>query len=220
MSDISWWRSPYIATFRSGNFDFLCLTTYIRWGDNEEDRIVELTALAAWVDAKANEKTAEDKDILVMGDFNIPSEKRPLHKAVSAKGLKIRDKLLQSTFGSNLEKSKRYDQILHLPLFKESFINAGGVLDFYAGNHKPLFKDLTKADFTYQISDHLPLWVQINTDTDQRKLEPLIHGYPNHRAARRRTLARRVRVRSAAGSAARQPIFRPRAVHCRAAALP
>jgi len=49
-------------------------------------------------------------------------------------------------------------------------------LDFYAGNHKPLFKDLTKAEFTYQLSDHLPLWVQINTDTDDQKLEQLIQG--------------------------------------------
>lgn len=176
LSDISWWRSPYLASFRAGNFDFLCLTTHIRWGENEEERIVELKALAEWVDAKANEKSGEDKDILVMGDFNIPSEKSPLYKAVSAKGLKIPDKLLQSTFGSNLEKNKRYDQILHLPIFKESFINAGGVLDFYAGNHKPLFKDLTKTEFTYQLSDHLPLWVQINTDTDDLKLEQLIQG--------------------------------------------
>jgi len=36
----------------------------------------------------------------------------------------------------------------------------------------PLFK----AEFTYQLSDHLPLWVQINTDTDDQKLEQLIQG--------------------------------------------
>ena len=46
LSDISWWRSPYLASFRAGNFDFLCLTTHIRWGDNEEERIVELKAVA------------------------------------------------------------------------------------------------------------------------------------------------------------------------------
>ena len=41
---------------------------------------------------------------------------------------------------------------------------------------QPLFKDLTKSEFTYQLSDHLPLWVQINTDTDEQKLEQLIQG--------------------------------------------
>jgi hypothetical protein len=121
LSEISWWRSPYLASFRAGNFDFMCLTTRVRWGKDEQERLVELQAISDWVYAKANEKTAEDKDILVMGDFNIPSEKSPLYKAVAAKGLKIPDKLLKSTFGSNLEKNKRYDQILHLPLFKESF---------------------------------------------------------------------------------------------------
>ena len=159
LSDLSWWRSPCLASFRSGNFDFLCLTRHVRWGDD-----------------KANEKTAEDKDILVMGDFNIPSETSPLSKAVSAKGPRIPEKLLKSTFGSNLEKNERYDQTLRLPLYKESFINAGAVLDFYTSNHKPLFKNLTRSEFTYRLCDHLPLWVQINTDTDDLKLEQLIQG--------------------------------------------
>lgn len=86
------------------------------------------------------------------------------------------DKLLKSTFGSNLEKGKRYDQILHRPIYEEGFCNAGGVLDFYDGNYKRLFPDLTKAKFTYQLSDHLPPWIQINTDTDGQKLEQLIRG--------------------------------------------
>lgn len=176
LSDISWWRSPYLASFRSGNFDFVCITSHIRWGAHANERLVELDALAKWVYDKSREKTIEDRDLIVMGDFNIPNEKSDLFKAITARGLKVPDKLLKSTFGSNLEKNKRYDQILHLPLYPESFCNAGGVLDFYQGNHKKLFPDLDKTAFTYQLSDHLPLWVQINTDTDGQKLEQLIRG--------------------------------------------
>ena len=51
---------------------------------------------------------------------------------------------------------------------------AGGVVDFYASDHKPLFPDLTKEKFTYQMSDHLPLWVQIRTDIDGFILDQLI----------------------------------------------
>jgi hypothetical protein len=35
---------------------------------------------------------------------------------------------------------------------------------------------LTKEKFSYQLSDHLPLWMQINTDIDGQKLEQIIQG--------------------------------------------
>ena len=31
-SKLSWWRSPYIASFRAGKFDFVVITAHIRWG--------------------------------------------------------------------------------------------------------------------------------------------------------------------------------------------
>jgi hypothetical protein len=35
----SWWRSPYIASFRAGNFDFVLITVHLRWGSGEKARI-------------------------------------------------------------------------------------------------------------------------------------------------------------------------------------
>lgn len=176
LSEISWWRSPYMASFRSGNFDFVLLTTHIRWGDDEKNREKELTLLAEWVDAKRKEKNVEDKDIIVMGDFNIPSRKSPLFEAMVSKGLVIPNALLKSDPGSNLEKNKRYDQILHCPIYPENFTNNGGVLDFYTGNVTRLFPGVSKTDFTYQMSDHLPLWIQINTNIESQKLDQIIQG--------------------------------------------
>ncbi len=177
LSSFSWWRSPYMASFSSGNFDFVCLTTHIRWGDKAANRLVEIEALAQWVAAKAEEPTSEDKDIIVMGDFNISSQRSALFKAVTSKGLMVPARLLKTDLGSNLERNKRYDQILHRPIYDESFCNAGGVLDFYCGDYKALFPKLkTKDAFTYQMSDHLPLWMQINTDNDVHQLEQLIRG--------------------------------------------
>jgi endonuclease/exonuclease/phosphatase family protein len=176
LSRIDWWRSPYMASFRSGNFDFVVLTAHIRWGDAPEARVPELQLLADWVDAKRQEKTCEDKDILVMGDFNIPSRDDALFKAVTSKGLSIPKALRGLTFGTDLERGKRYDQILHYPVYAENFTNAGGIVDFYAGDSAPLFPGMKKLDFTFQMSDHLPLWLQMNTDIDGHKLDEIIRG--------------------------------------------
>jgi Endonuclease/Exonuclease/phosphatase family len=174
VADDSWWRSPYVATFKAGNYDFLAFTTHVRWGDSDAARLKEIQGLANWVGAKAAEKTAEDKDIIVMGDFNIPGRNDPMFAAMTSTGLQIPKALAKDEFGSNLARDKRYDQILHLSRFPETFTNAGGVVDFYASDHKPLFPALTKEEFTYQMSDHLPLWIQINTDIDGFVLDQLI----------------------------------------------
>jgi hypothetical protein len=33
----------------------------------------------------------------------------------------------------------------------------------------------TELEFTFQMSDHLPLWVQINTDNDKEKLDQILN---------------------------------------------
>ena len=176
LSEDSFWRSPYMASFRSGNFDFVVLCTHIRWGKSDKARTRELQLLANWIEAKRKDKHAEDKDLIVMGDFNIPDREGEMFQAIISHGLQIPAPLLSLTFGSNLAKDKRYDQILHHAIYPENFANAGGVLDFYANDHKPLFPDLTKSQFTYQLSDHLPLWMQINTDIDGFQLEQIVRG--------------------------------------------
>jgi endonuclease/exonuclease/phosphatase family metal-dependent hydrolase len=179
VSEESFWRAPYLASFKAGNFDFVVLTAHIRWGDNTEERRLELERLADWIEAKRLQETREDKDLIVMGDFNIPSKGSALFKAISKHGLEIPRALLGLEHGSNLGKDKRYDQILHYPQFPENFTNAGGILDFFIDDSRiaELFPEgMTKTEFTYQLSDHLPLWLQINTDIDGQELEQIIQG--------------------------------------------
>jgi endonuclease/exonuclease/phosphatase family metal-dependent hydrolase len=173
----SFWRSPYMASFKSGNFDFILLTTHIRYSTGVGARLGEVRMLADWVEGKRRDKYAADHDLIVMGDFNIPSRGSSLFKAITKNGLKIPKALLGLDHGSNLEKNKRYDQILHYPNYLENFTNAGGILDFYIDRShiKELFPaGLSKDKFTFQMSDHLPLWMQISTDIDGQKLEELI----------------------------------------------
>jgi hypothetical protein len=169
----SWWRKPFMASFRSGNFDFIALTTHIRWGKAEKLRTKELGMLADYVVARTIENTAVDRDVIVMGDFNIPSLKSPLYKEVVKRGLRMPEGLAGIT-GSNLGKDKRYDQILHNPVYTKSLTNKGGVLDFIDTGWGALYPEAKNAfdqDFTYQLSDHLPLWVLIDTDTDSEQLD-------------------------------------------------
>jgi len=176
LAEEDWWRPPYIATFKAGNYDFMALSVHARWGDSDDARTAEIQRIASWLDAKIKGKYCEDHDVIVMGDFNIPSRGSPMFKALTSTGLTIPSALLKDEFGSNLARDKRYDQILHFARYPADFTLGGGVLDFYAGDHKPLFPDLTKLQFTFQMSDHLPLWVQIRTDIDGFVLDELIQA--------------------------------------------
>lgn len=181
--EITWWRSPFMASFSAGNFDFILLTAHVRWGgDDPALRIPELKLLAEWIDDRRREKYVVDKDIIVMGDFNIPHLDDELYRAITSKGLTIPDALRGMEHGSNLARDKRYDQILHCCRYTTTFKDVGGVLDFYGNDWRPLFPqehypDMTKTGFTYEMSDHLPLWAQLDTWTEDEELEQLLHRH-------------------------------------------
>ena len=168
-----WWREPFMASFSAGNFDFVLLAAHAQWG-KPAARLVELQSLADWVDLKKKEKTCVDKDLIVVGDFNIDTPDQLA--ALTSKGLQMPSALKGKSYGTNLAQDKRYDQILHYPDYPQNFSNQAGVVDFYSGGTKDLFPDLDKTAFTFQMSDHLPLWMQINTDIEGEKLDEIIRA--------------------------------------------
>ncbi|MGH6660349.1 MAG: endonuclease/exonuclease/phosphatase family protein [Rhodospirillales bacterium] len=172
----SWWRKPFMASFRAGNFDFVALTSHVRWGKAASKRAIELGMLADYVYARTVKDTAIDRDVIVMGDFNIPKIKSPLYDAVAARGLTM-PKALAGITGSNLGRNMRYDQILHNPVYTKSITDKGGVLDFIGDGWGDLYPEARGAfedSYTYQLSDHLPLWVMIDTDTDAEQLDQIL----------------------------------------------
>jgi endonuclease/exonuclease/phosphatase family metal-dependent hydrolase len=180
----SFWRAPYLCSFRAGNFDFLALAMHARWGDSEEARAAELRMLSNWIARRFKSKYVEDHDLLVMGDFNTPSLDDPIFAALVSNGLKIPKSLVNLTYGdrsiegTNIGKNKRYDQILHRATVPENFANKGGAVDFFIdeAHIEELFpgKGLTKEKFTYQMSDHLPIWIQVKTDIEEFRLDQII----------------------------------------------
>jgi endonuclease/exonuclease/phosphatase family metal-dependent hydrolase len=169
----TWWREPYMASFSAGNFDFVLLAAHAQWG-TPAGRTKELESVADWVDLKRQEKTRVDKDMIVIGDFNIETPEQLA--ALTRKGLQIPAVLKAKTYGTNLAQDKHYDQILHYAVYPESFSNQAGVLDFYSGGTKDLFPGMDKLKFTFQMSDHLPLWMQVNIDIAGEKLDEIIRA--------------------------------------------
>ncbi|MCK0068153.1 endonuclease/exonuclease/phosphatase family protein [Kordiimonas laminariae] len=172
----NWWRNPYMASFKAGNFDFVLLAVHLQWGTNA-GRTEELKQLAKYIQTYQKDEFRVDRDVIAIGDFNIPSFTHDMYKAVAQYGLQAPKSLLEADYGTNLAGNKRYDQILHHPKYtKNVFSEHGGVLDFYGGNHKAFkpYKNMDKAAFTYELSDHLPLWVQIKLDVEEERLDQLI----------------------------------------------
>jgi hypothetical protein len=189
LASLSYWRAPYMCSFRSGNFDFIAIASHARWGKGTEGRKAELQMLAEWIDERFSDKYAEDHDLIVLGDFNVPKIDDELFKALTSRGLQIPDILRnlkegdKIIGGSNLGKSARYDQILHLPTMKERFINKGGTLDFFRNNEgiKELFRNsnYNREKFSFQISDHFPIWVQIDVDIEGQRLDQIVQDGKN-----------------------------------------
>ena len=170
------WRTPYIASFSAGSFDFVLLSVHVLWGKEKKDRVKELGRLANWVEEYRQSKYSIDKDIILMGDFNVPKFRDKFYEAITSRGLQTPSALVEIKGGSNLNRNARYDQILHYPQHSGSVFTAeGGVVDFYAGDHKALFPDLSVREFTYQLSDHLPLWIMINTYTADEELDQILN---------------------------------------------
>jgi endonuclease/exonuclease/phosphatase family metal-dependent hydrolase len=175
----TWWRSPYMASFQAGSFDFVVLTAHMRWGNSTAARTGALAALHDWVVQRASDPHAVDQDFIVMGDFNIPKVGDALFNALTGNG---KDLLMPPQLaglpGSNLKRTARYDQILHRPTRRDRFSGAGGVVDFALGGWQALYPDPAERPksaqaFTFQMSDHLPLWLQVRTDIVDDYLQKL-----------------------------------------------
>ncbi len=73
------------------------------------------------------------------------------------------------TFRTNLKKTAHYDQIAYYADNTECEIGKAGVIDFYDAFFRASMSRSANELMTFQISDHLPLWLEIRlceTDLD------------------------------------------------------
>jgi exonuclease III len=185
-------RSPFIVSFQSGWFKFYMITTHIYYGDDNKKgekfarRVSEIEAISAFIE-KRNKK--ESANYILLGDFNITGTEPddPTMEALTNGNFTIPKKLqdLENRF-TNKNRNKPYDQIAYIdqPGFMEFGDDAksAGVFDYYQNvftkNHEDDYKDclgaMTYKDWvTYQMSDHLPLWIEFKVNFSENYLNRL-----------------------------------------------
>lgn len=155
------WRTPYMASFRAGTFDFVLLTVHIQWnsGGGIKARAKEIGMITRWIGKRQQDAKLYDPDIFVLGDFNIPGLGSATFRALRKHGLTVPPKL--RTIKTNLGKSKHYDQIAYYKENTDCTIGKVGVIDFYSAFFRKNMKKRQRERMTYEISDHLPLWMEL-----------------------------------------------------------
>jgi endonuclease/exonuclease/phosphatase family metal-dependent hydrolase len=199
------WRTPFICGFKAGWSRFMLASVHITWGDSKAepaDRIAEIDRVASFLKKRTEDKTTWSQNLILLGDFNIFSTTDETFKRLTEHGFTVPDKL--KDFTSNAGKNRHYDQIA-FRVQKERLNQTGecGVFDYYehvfTESDEALYvtdmgdrykttakgKAKTKAQQhtyyrtnwrTQQMSDHLPMWVELKIDYSEEYLERKLKG--------------------------------------------
>ena len=172
-------RSPFFAAFQAGWFRFtLCSTHIVFGGTSAEDlelRASEVRAIAKVLADRAKE-TGEGQ--ILLGDMNIEQPDDPIMRAMTDQGFHV------PLFGAtNLSGSKHFDQIAFTGQDVRTHLITHSAFDWRGA----VFGEADKAAYkapaeaargepfanwdrsyrgwtTHEMSDHLPIWIEIRTD--------------------------------------------------------
>lgn len=192
-------RTPFLISFQMGWLQLNLCTVHIYYGDDSkqkmEQRRSEIEKLTAALAHKAQNELENDPEsfLCVLGDFNIIGKGHPTMEALESNNFKVPDKL-QSIPGSNVDRTKAYDQIAFWEpkrpktYAKLEVLNAN-VFDYFEHvftfddeatyrtekDHNGLKDSSRYKDWrTYKMSDHLPMWVELRADFAQEYLENIL----------------------------------------------
>ena len=191
--------NPFIGSFNCGEIDFLLANVHLYFGKFQQSskeadrrkharRVLEIYALAKWAQDRSAGGNAWDKDIVLLGDMNVPNMK---NNEATIKALEqfswtagdlyeetgtARTERLTRIGGSNLGNDKTYDQIAFAPTALKNRIVSHGVFDFdtvvFASKWKLLARTRTDAKtlkafnpyLRRYLCDHRPIWVELRTN--------------------------------------------------------
>jgi hypothetical protein len=101
-------RTPYIVGFHAADERFALLTAHIRYGNVPDDRIQELRNMAEYTASEIRDRartdTAEEVNLIVLGDFNIDRRSgNPLFDAFVESGLWVPEAIREekTTYGAD-----------------------------------------------------------------------------------------------------------------------
>jgi endonuclease/exonuclease/phosphatase family metal-dependent hydrolase len=193
-------RTPYCVAFQVGWFKFILTTVHIFYGStsaaDKKKREKEIDALTSLLSKRAKK---EDVSYILLGDFNIPNVKDDTMKSLEKYGFSVPSAIKEHP--SDLGATNHYDQIaFHLKLddkmtlFSEKEQKAGAFnfsktvykkedwdiyrkyyLDKVEGKSEQEIEKYFVTNWrTYQMSDHLPLWVELKIDFSNQYLEKIL----------------------------------------------
>jgi endonuclease/exonuclease/phosphatase family metal-dependent hydrolase len=187
-------RTPFIVAFQSGWFKFYITTVHIYYGKPTKSsaeykrRAKEINDVATFL----KKRTAKEKENhLILGDFNITGrDKNDLTlKALLDGGFKIPPALLAlSNANTNADGTMPYDQIAYIdqPGYMEftNTENSVGIFNYFQHVFRKEDEDIFEKEVkksklsykqwkTFQMSDHLPLWIEFKVDFSEKYLNKL-----------------------------------------------
>jgi len=194
-------RTPFLVAFRSGWFKFMICTVHIYYGrasgEKLERRIAEIDAIAKFLSRRADNESA---NYILLGDFNVVSPEHKTMQALIRHGFIIPPGLSPS----NMKLDKYYDQIAFKSRPGQvQFGGNSGVFNPYETLFREEDRDIylreirdkSKLDLdadgqptdsedninyylntwrTFQMSDHLPMWVELKIDFAAQYLQDLL----------------------------------------------
>lgn len=198
-------RTPFVCGFRSGWTKFMLGTVHVIYGKgvaNDERRVEEIQHIAKSLRERSEDETAWSHNLILLGDFNIFAPKDLTMKAITDEGFCIPEELQK--LPSNIKQNRYYDQIA-FRVKEKRFGTTGraGVFNFFDVVFKEEDEDLY-VDYmgdsyyhnskkeersekgrssyyktywrTHQMSDHLPMWVELKIDFSDEYLERKLEG--------------------------------------------
>lgn len=167
-------RGPYLAAFQAGDFRFLLVNVHLYYGseaaDDIERRALETYAVAWWARRRQGSDHAFTKDIVPLGDFNLPQMEPSdrIYQALTSKGLVLPP---HSTVvgGTSLDGHNFYDQIAFFPGETAEYAQRIGAFDFDNAVFRGLWDTRTPQQFRtwlrYHLTDHRPLWAEFKASS-------------------------------------------------------
>jgi endonuclease/exonuclease/phosphatase family metal-dependent hydrolase len=168
---------------------------------DDPGRIAEISALAKYLAERAADPESASPNLVLLGDFNIFDRSDATMTALTDAGWMVPQQLQGLPKGSNVPKDKFYDQIAVLPIAHHfQPVGPAGVFDYYESVFRLEDEQAYAADMgpayektgegktrtasgkttyfksywrTFQMSDHLPMWIDLKTDYLQEYLDGL-----------------------------------------------
>lgn len=192
------WRTPFMVGFRSGWTKFILTTVHILWGKSERnspERVEEIHQVAQFLKKRTKDDTAWTQNIILLGDFNIFGTDDETFQQITDAGFVVPEELLE--FRTNATQTRHYDQIaFQVRPGSLTMTEKAGVFNFFDVVFTEADKDIylpympnyeTKTDGTprsegskknyyktfwrtHQMSDHLPMWVELQIDYSDQYL--------------------------------------------------